>query len=826
MLSVALNTLRLRWVTFVGTFVALALGVALIATMTLAIASTLGAKERDTVRFTSAPVIVRGEDTLRVPSPIGDRTKPLAQPHSVPRELADKLAGLGRAVPDRSFVASVSGSTSGPGTGHPWSTAAFTPYKLTSGRAPEAADEIVVTDGTAATGAKVKVATPAGAAPRTVVGTVAPTAFESAVFFTDAAAAEIQPRIDNVVVDADTAAVREAVKGYPGVHILTGHERRQADPDPNADSEALLETIILLGLGGTITSFVSVFVVSTTFAFAVAQRRREFGLLRAAGATPKQIRRSVVTEATGIGILASTAGCFLGAYGASRLAQVLVDEHIAPSWFTIGDYAWPYYAAFATGLLVALAGVWAASRRAGRIAPTEALRDAAVDSRVMTTGRWILGIALLVAGAAFVVMQLMEDPKKVLNRKTYSTQPLYWITAFAFISPVLIRPLFRLLTWLPNRLPGATVMLARENAVAGLRRTASIVAPVLITVALAGSLFGAGATVRGAKADEAAAQTTADFIVEARGESGLDPKAVARVREIPGVEALAVGSTSVYVLEEGVALIKDEGKVAEPADLAKIAKLPVIAGSVADLDDQSIIVTEEWLTHEVGKNVDVWLGDGTKASLRVAAVMRNGSGNNGVYVTPKNGTGAGIDRIDVKLLPGADAADAAAVEAALRETVEPVGGKVATKERWLEDSFPAVSRHMRVDIMVVLGIAIIYTGIALANVLVMATSDRVRDLAVLQLGGATKRQVLWLISVETILVVVVGAVLGLGVTVLNLLGISSALAILSISAPMVIPWATIGMMVAACAVLGVVSAVIPAMFALRTRPVELAGMRD
>ncbi|MBT2510056.1 ABC transporter permease [Streptomyces sp. ISL-98] len=822
MLSVVLRSLRTRWVTFVGTFVAVMLGVALIATMSLALASTLGAKERDTVRFGAAAVVVRGADTLRVPSRIGERVKPLAQPHAVPKELAGKLAEVGRTVPDRSFAVRV-GDASEAQVGHPWSAAAFTPYRLGSGRAPAAPGEIVVAEGTAAVGDRVDVATTDGSGTRTVVGTVPRSGFESAVFFTDAEAARISPRIDNLVVHADADAVRAAVEGAAGVQVLTGHDRQHADPDPTRDSEALMETLILLGLGGTITGFVSVFVVATTFTFAVAQRRREFGLLRTAGATPRQIRRSVLLEAVGVGVLASTVGCVVGGWGAPRLAEVLVEGEVAPAWFTIGDYAWPYYVAFTTGVIVALIGVWAASRRAGKVAPIEALRDAAVDSRVMTFGRWVLGVTLLLAGVAFVVLGLLDDPKKALNRKTYSTQPIYLITACAFFAPVLVGPLIRLLTWLPARLPGATAMLARENARTGLRRTASIVAPVLVTVALAGSLFGAAATVREAKAGESAGQSAADYIVTAGGKSGFDERALARVRAIDGIDALPLASTSIYTLEEGVALLQEETRVADAEALASVAKLPVVAGDAADLDDNSIIVTQEWAVNTVGRKVDVWLGDGTKKTLTIAAVMRNGTGNNGVYVTPRNGAGAVVDEIDVKLKSGADTA---AVSAALRKAVEPVGGQVATKEEWLEAAYPLVSRQMKVDIIVVLGIALIYTGIALANVLVMATSDRVRDLAVLRLAGATKRQVLWLITTETLVVVGVGAVLGLAVTVLNLLGIWGALGVLTIWSPIVIPWSTIGLIVAACATLAVVSAVLPALFAMRTRPVELAGMRE
>lgn len=161
--------------------------------------------------------------------------------------------------------------------------------------------------------------------------------------------------------------VRAAVRGSAGVQVLTGDARRYADTDPDRDREELTAMNAMYGTAGGVAGFVSVFVVASTFAFTVAQRRREFGLLRTAGATPGQIRRLVVSEALLIGVLASAAGCVLGSYGAPKLAEWTVDEGLAPRWFTIGDSTWPYQLAFWTGLFVALAGVLAAS--GGRGAP-------------------------------------------------------------------------------------------------------------------------------------------------------------------------------------------------------------------------------------------------------------------------------------------------------------------------------------------------------------------------------------------------------------------------------------------------------------------------
>ncbi|MEU8678972.1 FtsX-like permease family protein [Streptomyces sp. NPDC048560] len=830
MLSLALRSMRTRWVTFVGSFIALALGVGLIATTGTALAATFGAPERGPERFAGAPVVVRASDTLRIATPVGERTQRLADPRPVPAGLASRLAALGRTAQDRTFPVRMAVGDEAR-VGHPWSIAAATPYRLSSGRAPQAPHEIVMATDPGSgfrVGDRVEVGvasrdTPETVARRTVVGTVPATGFESAVFFDDAEAARISPPLDALVVHADPTAVRQVVATVPGMTVLTGADRRRADPDPDRDSEALVAVNAMLGTAAGITGFVSVFVVASTFSFTVAQRRREFGLLRTAGATPGQVRRMVVAEAAVIGVLASATGCLLGDAAAPRLASWMTGAGIAPEWFAVSDVTWPLHTAFWTGLCVALAGVAVSSHRAGRIGPTEALRESSVDSRTMPLSRLLVGSAVLLTGPALLAWALFTDPGDVLKRKTYILQPMWLIVGFALFAPLLVRPLTRLLTWPAARLPGATGLLAGQNASTSVRRTAAVAAPVLITVALAVSLLGTVATVNGAKAAEAAAQTGADWVVTADEGRTLDPRFLARAQEVPGVITSTSRSSAVTVLEEGTALIRSDARAVDPSALAQVATLPVASGSVTDLDDGSIVVNEEWETRTVGQRVSVWLGDGRKVTLRIAAVLRVGTGSNGVYVTPKNAAGAGIDRIDIKLRTGADRSATAAL---LTKAGQPTATPVLTKDAWVSAHYPRTGGNTRAGMLLILGIALLYTGIALANTLVMATSDRVRDLAVLRLAGATKPQVLRVVAVEALVVVSVGALLGGAVAALNLLGVKSALELLSVSSPVLVPWGAVGAILAASAALATVSAVLPALAALRTRPVELAGMRE
>ncbi|WP_069735457.1 ABC transporter permease [Streptomyces sp. EN27] len=844
MLMLALRGVRLRWVTFAGSFVALALGVGLIAATGLALAATFDAPERGPERFAAAPVVVRADGLLRVDTPTGTRTAPLDRPGPVPPGLAARLAALGRTVEDRTFPADVVDPRARQAVdarvGHPWSVAAAAPYRLTTGRAPAAPGDVVVTTGSGGprlrTGDRVRVRTPAGGETRTVVGTVAGRGFEDAVFFTDDEAARISPAIDALVVHADAAAVREALGPDSGTDVLTGHDRRRADPDPDRDGRALVSVNALLGTAAGITLFVSAAVVASTFSYAVAQRRREFGLLRTAGATPCQIRRTVLAESVLIGVAASAAGTLFGATGAPLLVRRMTEAGLAPSWFALGDPSWPLHAAFWAGVAVATAAALVSCHRAGRTAPTEALREAAVDSRVMPVSRWVAAVLVLLLGLGLPALALATDPGDLLGRKSYVTRPMLLIVGCALLAPVLVRPVGRLLTWLPARLPGATGVLVRENTAAGVRRTAAVATPVLITVALAASLTGTVATLEEARATEARTVTIADFVVTSEQDGRpLATALLERVRDIDGAVVSASRSTAVTVLEEDTALVSSKARAVDPARLADVAKPPVTAGRLADLDDGSIVVNEEWLTTRVGDRVTVWLGDGSERSLRIAAVLATGTGDNGVYVTARNAGGAEIDRIDVKVAPGGDRR---AVAAALNTAAADTSTRVETPAerpaptgpgpdaRPADDppaAAPGPDDPTRTGLRMILGIALLATGTALANTLVMATSHRGRDLAVLRLAGATVPQVLRLVVAEAVAAVGVGAVLGGLVAAVNLLVVWGALALLGVTTAVVVPWGTLGLVVAAAALLAAGSAVLPALSALRPRPVELAG---
>jgi putative ABC transport system permease protein len=741
-------------------------------------------------------------------------------------------------VADRTFYAQPAGLAlpgSGQPVGHAWSAAAFTPYRLTAGRAPAANDQVVLGGGPGSlVGRQVTVLTAQGPARFTVSGVTAPVSFEHAVFFTDAEAARLSPRVDALVAYGPATAVRQAVAA-PGavqrdgiaagpVQVLTGEARHDADAVTAAGQQQLQSVNGLLGVAGGLAVFVAVFVTASTFAFSVQQRRRELAVLRCAGAAPVQIGRMVLAESAVIGVAASACGALAGFPGGWLLAHWLVSRGQAPDWYQVsfslmGVVA--VVAAFVTGLVVAVGGASVACVRAARVRPVEALREAAVDRKGMTPLRWLGGITCLTLGLGLVIVLPAVNP--LVSVAFNETVAGALVAAVALLSPALAGPLVRLLTLPLAWLRGATVLLARENLTMAARRTAATATPVLITIGLTAAILGGVASISAAKATEQRTATRADFVVVPDGTPGLSQAAADGVKRIAGLDATAVSSEDVYgPMPASTGPVQYTAQVVDPAGLSRDFSLQVVSGRLSALNDHSIVVDQEWGLR-AGDRVNVYLSDGARARLTVAAVVRTGIGGTAAFLTPPHAEGALVSRIDVRLRPGADRA---AAYAELVRATRGLGGQVVPQARWAAAIDAAQSAHSWMNATTVLLIALVYTCLSIVNTLVMATAARARELAMLRLGGATRRQVLLTVATEALLVTSVGVVLATMVAGVSLAGLGSALRDLVGQASLTIPWPALGLTTISCAAAAVLAAVGAASFALRTRPVELAGTRE
>ena len=173
MLSVALATLRARWVSFAGAFLTLALGSGFVAIMLMTLTATSGIPFPGPQRFAAAPIVVVPHKTERFTADGFPFSLPVQQPGGLPAPVVKRLASTGRTVPDHTFPAQQAGGPPGQ-VGHAWSAASFTPYRLVAGHPPATASEVVVGGGSPAlVGHRVQVTTAEGTSTYTVAGVTA-----------------------------------------------------------------------------------------------------------------------------------------------------------------------------------------------------------------------------------------------------------------------------------------------------------------------------------------------------------------------------------------------------------------------------------------------------------------------------------------------------------------------------------------------------------------------------------------------------------------------------------------------------------------------------
>jgi putative ABC transport system permease protein len=829
MIALAWHTVRARGAGLAGSFVALALGVALLAATALTLASTAATAGRPRW-FARAGVVVAGVNTVTLTTGSGDdrdtQTITTGEARAVPRALAVRLSTLRAAtVVDYAGYAAASGA---PGDSvHPWAAAALHGYTWVSGGPPARAGQIVLTAPTRyRAGDRITVQTAAGPRRFMVSGAIR-TGAQAAFYATGAEAARLAGgRIDAVALTARrgelagalAARVRAAARGQ-AVRVLTGEHRRAAEPDPGSDLLAVAAT--LLGLTSGLAGFVSVFVVAGTFAYAVAARRREFGLLRAAGATPRQVRRLVLGEALTVGVAASGAGCALGAVVARPFARWFARAGFAPPGFTAHLILWPLAAAFGAGLVIALTGAWLAARRAGRVRPAEALREASVDRRAMTVSRWVVGLAAL--AGSIPLMGVFAAAQSVSAKTLIMLIAMLLILGCAMLMPVLIVPLVRLLTAPLAALPGPAGLLARHSAAAAVRRTAATATPVLLTVGLSGALLAGIDTFNGAAQAAARDRIAAPWIVTPAAGGGLADRAVAAIRAAPGVTAAEPATdTTVYVRSAGD-LEEWTGRYVSGPGITRALNLPVVAGRLTGLTGAGTVAVPagSW---RLGQTVRLWLGDSAPVRLRVVAVLADQIDLDQTVLLPwalrDAHTSAPLaSTVYLRLTPGARLP---AVSAAAHAG----GGVVSPTRGYLSAADAENDRVSRLVLIAILGMALAYTAIAIANTLMMATAGRVPELATLRLSGATPRQVLQMVGVEAFLVTAIGTLLAVAVTAATALGLRSGLSGLVPTATLVIPWLALATIALACLVIAELASLIPATLALRRRAAGLVAAAE
>lgn len=741
---------RERWSSFLAAFAAVLVGVALITTTLIIYDSSLPKAQS---RLAAAPALALPARAVDEDGSPEDRVPWSEQEARSLIEGLREVPGVASVVVDRSFYAqSFRGDEpvddeGALEAGHGWSSTRLAPYELVTGRAPEAADEVVVDRSLGvATGATLTVNTSAGRTGFRVTGTVDGPGY----YFTDDFAARQAPGVGAVAILPDKGAPLGAVTGKAaGVvgdkgTVVTGDGRSALQPE-YLEHKRFLGTQLLTAMAA-LGLFTTVFVVTSMLVLATGLRRREIGLLRLIGAAPRQVRTMILGEAGVIGLLGSLAGCLAGIGASPLLRDILKELDVAPAELTLRVAIWPLFTAAAIGVCASVLGAWSASRRAAKVAPIEALLDSGANSRTMSRTRWTGGLTVLGLGVVCVIATASVAADSRIIVATCATMLL--IVAAALLAPAFTGPVGRALTWPFRRSRSAASLLVRAELRAHSQRAATLAAPVIAAVGFAVLLSGMVETMRVAYPAGDAAGLKGQVIVTPDGTPGNTDEVVA---------ANPVGKAALPTR----AFVRNKG--------GELSVIDALGSRDARWNKPGQVVVGErmaaFLGVKAGDEHEVRFADGATVTLRIAQVMADDPARGDFVVARalvrEHDPAALTDDIFVPAKPEpVTAIPGTAVHDAMQYALD----DYATDAQ-LTDSLAAM----------LTAIAVGYSGIAVANSTAMATHSRRRDFSVMKSAGGTVRQLLMFSVAETALVATVGAALGVLVPLGPLAGMASGL---------------------------------------------------
>ncbi|MET8540476.1 FtsX-like permease family protein [Kitasatospora sp. NPDC004799] len=841
--GLARASVRFRPPSFAGTFLALLFGAAVVMGCGTLLQTGVTASVPP-VRYAQAPVVVAAGPDVEIVRKVDKKEKTVDRPvpdrPRVDAALVRRVAaqpGVAAARPDTAFP--IQPGPAAPaltGRGFAALGIAGGADTLVEGRAP-GPDEVVLDAATArearlAPGASLTLVAPGGSGSYRISGLAAPQSAGPTAWFADTVAGQLSGhpgRVDAVAVQPSEgvaagelarrlrAALRDPAEPQSptGIRVVTGEDRGSVEHPGLGQGRTLL---IAIGgsFGGTAT-MTAVFVVVSTVALAVGQRAREFALLRAVGATPRQIRRTIATEAMLVAPLAGVLGLLPGVALARWWFDGLVARGAVPEGVELDVGPVPALVAVATCSLAALAAGYLAAHRPSRLRPGQALGEASVAAGRAGVVRTLLGLVAVAGGLVLIAVAASLDGENAAN--TALGVVMCFLVAVALLGPWVARIATGVLG-LPLRAGagGTAGSLAADNARSDARRLTSAITPIVMVTAFCGTMLFIQTSVGHATGEQVRAGVVADHVLGSTG-PGLPAATVERAAEVPGVDA-AIGllrTGAVYRADGKLRSAGVLGVSGDPAALARVLDLGVRSGSLADLARSGDTVAldaalADRLGHRVGDRASFWLGDGAQAQLTVVATYERGLGF-GQLILPRAAVAAhaGVaydSQVLVADAPGADRAEVAARLARLPggPTVADRAGYVAQTDRKREAGDWANS----VTAAVLGGFA----AITAANTLVMTVLDRGREVGLLRLTGATRRQVRGMMRWEALLVAATGLLLGGLIAWVTLVPIARGLA----DAPPYVPPGTALPLAAAAVALCLAATALPTRVLLRSRP--------
>jgi len=563
---------------------------------------------------------------------------------------------------------------------------------------------------------------------------------------------------------------------------------------------------------GAVAVFVSIFLIINTFSIIVAQRTRELALFRAMGAGRGQVINSVLLEALIIGVLAGVVGLGLGILvgwgGTAALGGLFggMDATLAVPTSAI-------VSALAIGIIVTMLAAVFPAIRASRIPPIAALRDAANAERsVLPFG--ILGGIFLIGGGGLLTWALTGNAGD--NRLMVMGGGILALFIGAVIfTPVIARPLVsvigRIMSW---SMPGK---LGRRNSGRNPRRTAITATALMIGVTLVTAIGVLGSSAQASIDKYFANSVKADLMIGSAAPSSVIPsfktEVLGEMKAVPGVK-LVVGAW----MDLGATVDGRDSQVLAVDDLAGqnyMFATKSKEGNTSTLGPNDVVIdsgTAEQENLKIGDTVDIGFTghDAVKKTFTVTGITEAGAEGGGAYtISSVNADQFGTKNPIQAYVELDDDADTQQVtdqiNTLLADNPLVTVNDVSALSDQIKQIFDIILTIVQVLLIVAMGIAVI----GVVNTLTLSVLERTRELGLLRAVGMTKSQVTGMVTVESVVISVFGAILGLAVGAG--LGIAAQQALKDqFLDTLAMPWNTMAFYLVAGVVIGVLAALIPA----------------
>ncbi|MFE6285913.1 FtsX-like permease family protein [Streptomyces sp. NPDC057877] len=575
----------------------------------------------------------------------------------------------------------------------------------------------------------------------------------------------------------------------------------------------------MLGFAG-IAFLVGVFLIINTFSMLVAQRTREIGLMRAIGSSRRQVNRSVLVEALLLGLFGSVLGVGAGvglAIGLMKLMGAmgmnLSTDDLTIAWTTpvIG---------LVLGVVVTVLAAYLPARRAGKVSPMAALRDAGAPADAKAgVIRAVLGL-LLTGGGAFALYLCADATKASEGALWLGAGVVLSLIGFVVIGPLLAGGVVRVLSAVLLRIFGPVGRMAERNALRNPRRTGATGAALMIGLALVACLSVVGSSMVASATEELDKSVGTDFIVQSDSGQLITPQAVEAARSADGVERITEYKwlEADYKTPDGKVL-KDTDITAADPTYAQDLRVETVEGNLADAyRPDSMSVHEDFAKDHgisIGSKITVTFeGASAPAELTVRAITSSEA------VIDAGSKYTAIDTL-AKYVP----ADRMPLDSLVFVTAKEGQQEAAyTSLKTALDGYPQYTVRDQTDykealkdqigqllnmIYGLLALAIIVAVLGVVNTLALSVVERTREIGLMRAIGLSRRQLRRMIRLESVVIALFGALLGLG---LGMGWGATAQQLLALEGLKVldIPWPTIIGVFIGSAFVGLFAALVPA----------------